>query len=33
MMARRIAHLRRAYGLSETMAQALAALIYGGADQ
>ena len=32
-MALRIARLRRAYGLSETMAQALAALIYGGDSQ
>jgi len=33
MMARRIARLRRVYGLSETMAEVMAALIYGGADQ
>ena len=32
-MALRTARLRRAYGLSETMAQALAALIYGGDSQ
>ena len=32
-MALRIARLRRAYGLSEAMAEALAALIYGGDSQ
>lgn len=30
MMALRIARLRRAYGISQTMAACLAAIIYGG---
>lgn len=33
MMALRIARLRGVYGLSEVMAEALAALIYGGDTQ
>lgn len=33
MMARRIAHLRCAYGLTEALAATLAVLIYGGADE
>lgn len=33
MMAMRVARLRQAYGLSQTLAEALAALIYGGDAQ
>ena len=33
MMALRIARLRHSYGLSQTVAEALAALIYGGGSK